>query len=461
MRRLGLLGLSYRTADQSAIARSALGAVARVARPDGADGASEESCASPRTSGAPLSESIRRMHEKCGFAESVYLATCNRVEWVFVPQDDADPADLFAAILRELPVEAAQCYQRAGEDAARHVFEVAASLDSMNPGETQVVGQVREAYRRSSELGLAGPRLHLLFEAALRAAKRVRRDTALTARPVSMMSLALDVAGDLPEGSTVAVVGAGEMAEEAAERLQKRHGLELLFTNRTVQRAEALASLSGGRATPLDRFLVDPPRMGALITAVSVVTPLFARAVLERVKAAGAGTLPIVIDLGVPANVDGAAARGLGFRYCGVDDLRARGEENRRKLEAEIAAARAVLDEELAEFRSAMLEKTLAPVLAAWRRRAQHTLDEGLARLFKSEEGRWNEDERERIERWAASLVDRLAHLPMVGMRKVAAEHGVEAAHTFLSAVGARLEQEESQRPAAAPAPQRPEAIAQ
>ncbi|HVO34758.1 MAG TPA: glutamyl-tRNA reductase [Gemmatimonadales bacterium] len=425
MQRLGLLGLSYRTADQSVIARSALG--------------------------APLGESIRRLHERCGFAESVYLGTCNRVEWVFVPPDDADPADLFPAIQRELPVEAAQCYQLTGEDAARHVFEVAASLDSMNPGETQVVGQVREAYRRSSELGLAGPRLHLLFEAALRAAKRVRRETALTARPVSMMSLALDVAGDLPAGSTVAVVGAGEMAEEAADRLQKRHGLELLFTNRTLARAEALASLSGGRATALDRFVSDPPKIGALIAAVSVATPLFTRAVLERVKAAAGSALPVVIDLGVPANVDGAAARTLGFRYYGVDDLRAQGEENRRRLEAEIAAARGVLEEELAEFRSAMLEKTLAPVLAAWRRRAQHTLDEGLTRLFTSEEGRWNEDERERIERWAASLVERLAHLPMVGMRKVAAEHGVEAAHTFLSAVGARLEEEESTRPEAIP----------
>jgi len=422
MQRLGLLGLSYRTADQSAIARSALG--------------------------APLGEAIRRQHEKFGFAESVYLQTCNRVEWVFVPADDADPADCFASILRELPVEAAQCYQLTGESAARHVFEVAASLDSMNPGETQVVGQVREAYRRSSELGVVGPRLHLLFEAALRAAKRVRRETALTARPVSMMSLALEVAGDLPAGSTVAVVGAGEMAEEAADRLHKRQGLELLFTNRTVARAEALASLSGGRATPLDRFLGDPPKMGALITAVTVSAPLFTRTALERVKAAAAGELPVVIDLGVPANVDREAAHALGFRYYGMDDLKAQGEENRRKLDAEIAAARVVLDDEMAEFRSSMLEKTLAPVLTAWRRRAQHTLDEGLTRLFSSEEGRWNEDERERIERWAASLVERLAHLPMVGMRKVAAEHGVEAAHTFLSAVGARLEEEEAKRTA-------------
>jgi glutamyl-tRNA reductase len=461
MQRLGLVGLSYRTADQSAIARSALGAAALDARPDRADGASEVSCASRRTSGAPLSEAIRRLHERCGFAESVYLATCNRVEWIFVPAEGADPEDCFPVIQRELPVEATQCYRLTGEDAARHVFEVAASLDSMNPGETQVVGQVREAYRRSSELGLAGPRLHLLFEAALRAAKRVRRETALTARPVSMMSLALEVAGDLPDGSTVAVVGAGEMAEEAADRLQKRQGLELLFTNRTLAKAEALASLSGGRATALDRFLSDPPKMGALIVAVSVSTPLFERVVLERVKGAGGAPLPVVIDLGVPANVDGAAARALGFRYFGMDDLRAQGEENRRKLEAEIAAARVVLDEELAEFRSAMLEKTLAPVLAAWRRRAQHTLDEGLTRLFTSEEGRWNEDERERIERWAASLVERLAHLPMIGMRKVAAEHGVAAAHTFLSAVGARLEEEESRELAADPVPRRPEVVPQ
>jgi len=435
MQRLGLLGLSYRTADQSAIARSALD--------------------------APLSEAIRRMHERGGFAESVYLATCNRVEWVFVPADDADPEDCFPVIQRELPVDAALCYRLTGEEAARHVFDVAASLDSMNPGETQVVGQVREAYRRSSELGLVGPRLHLLFEAALRAAKRVRRETALTARPVSMMSLALEVAGDLPDGSSVAVVGAGEMAEEAADRLQKRRGLDLLFTNRTLAKAEALASLSGGRAIALDRFLGDPPKTGALVVAVSVGTPLFERSALQRVKDACGASLPVVIDLGVPANVDATAARALGFRYFGVDDLRAHGDENRRRLEAEIAAARAVLDEELAEFRSAMLEKTLAPVLAAWRRRAQHTLDEGLNRLFTSEEGRWNEDERERIERWAASLVERLAHLPMIGMRKVAVEHGVAAAHTFLSAVGARLEEEEAKAPISPPAPRHPEAVPQ
>ncbi len=412
MHKLGLLGLSYRTADQAAIARATLP--------------------------APVGEAMRRMHDQCGFSESVYIATCNRVEWVFVAPDDADPQDLFGPLLMRIPVEGAHFYQLVGEAAARHVFEVVASLDSMNPGETQVVGQAREAFRRADELGLAGPRLHLLFEAAFRAAKRVRRETALTARPVSMMSLALDVAGDLPEGSVVAVVGAGEMAEEAAERLKKRPVLSLLFANRTAAKAEALARSSGGCAVPLDALLASPPRVDAVITAVGVASPLLTREVLARFVAAGAR--PVVIDLGVPANADGAAARALGLAYCGMDDLKAKGEENRRALEAEIAAARVVLGEDLEEFKNAMLEKTLAPVLAAWRNRTRRTLDEGLARLFSSEDGRWNEDERERIERWAAALVDRLTYLPMMGMRRMAAEHGVEVAHTFLSAVGAALE---------------------
>jgi glutamyl-tRNA reductase len=424
MQRLGLLGLSYRTADQDAIARAALT--------------------------SPLGEAIRKMHEQCGFAESVYLATCNRVEWVFAVPEGTDPWDRLAPLEHRLGADGSRLYRLAGEDVARHVFEVAGSLDSMNPGETQIVGQVREAYRRSSELGLVGPRLHLLFEAALRAAKRVRRETALTARPVSMLSLALEVAGDLADGSTVAVVGAGVMATEAAERLAKRPELFRVFANRTFLKAEALAARAGGRAIELAALLAAPPRVDALITAVSVDTPLFDRAALERLAAAGrGGPGAVIMDLGVPANVDGVAARALGFRSYGMDDLKAQGESNRRKLEAEIAAARGVLAEELEEVRAAMLERTLAPVLAAWRRRARHTLDEGLARLFSSENGRWNEDERERIERWAASLVDRLTHLPMVGMRRVAEEHGVSAAHTFLAAVGASIGEDEG-GPAAA-----------
>ena len=431
MQRLGLLGLSYRTADQGCIARAA--------------------------AASPTGDAIRKVHADCGLVESVLLSTCNRVEWVFAVSEEASLVDAFAALEARLPVAPSECYRLAGEEVARHIFEVAASLDSMNPGETQIVGQVREAYRRAGELGLVGPRLHLVFDAALKAAKRVRRETALAARPVSMMSLALEAAGDLPAGATVAVVGAGEMAREAAERLgaggsaRRREGdaagPRLVFANRTLAKAEALAARcgAGARAVAVDEFLARPPALDVLISAVSVAEPLFTREVLERVaRAAVGGAAAVILDLGVPANVDLAAARTLGFRAFGMDDLKARGETHRRQLELEIAAARRVLEAELEEFRGAMLERTLAPVLAAWRERAHYTLDEGLARLFSSENGRWNEDERERIERWAASLVERLAALPAIAMREMAVVHGVETAHTFLAALGASLESGES-----------------
>ncbi len=428
MQRLGLLGLSYRTADQGAIARAA-------------------AC-------VPSAEAIRKLHEECGVAESVFLSTCNRVEWLIAAPDDVEPGACLHLLERRLHLDPAQSFKLTGDAAARHVFEVAASLDSMNPGETQIVGQVREAYKRASELGLVGPRLHLLMEAALRAAKRVRRETALTARPVSMMSLALDAAGDLAEGSTVVVVGAGEMAQDAADRLAKRPGLVLVFVNRTLAKAEALAANAGGRAMPLAEFLAAPPAAAAVITAVSVREPVLGRAPLERLASAASGRLPVLLDLGVPANVSAADARALEFALYGMDDLQERGEENRRKLEFELTAAGKVLDEELEEFKAAMLERTFAPVLEAWRRRARRTLDEGLQRLFSSEEGRWNEDERERIERWAGTLVDRLAHLPVMGMRKMASEHGAAPARSFLEGVGATLE--EPAEPAARPAVREP-----
>jgi len=423
MQRLGLLGLSYRTADQGAIARAA--------------------------ALTPSAEAIRKMHDECGLAESMYLATCNRVEWLVAAPEGVEPGACLHLLERRLHLDPAQSYRLTGDAAARHVFEVTASLDSMNPGETQIVGQVREAYRRASELGLLGPRLHLLLEAALRGAKRVRRETALTARPVSMMSLALEAAGELPPGSTVVVVGAGEMARDAAERLAKRPGLDLVFVNRTPAKAEALAREAGGRVMSLPAFLEGPPRAAAVIAAVTVRAPILGRAQLEHLAAAAVGRLPVLLDLGVPANVDATAARELEFPLYGIDDLQEKGEENRRRLEFELAAAGKVLDEELEEFKGAMLERTFAPVLEAWRNRARRTLDEGLQRLFSSEEGRWNEDERERIERWAGTLVDRLASLPVMGMRKMAAEHGVAPAQTFLEAIGAVLEPP----PAAAGAP--------
>ena len=413
MQRLGLLGLSYRTADQSAIARAA----ALV----------------------PSADAIRRMHEECGLAESVFLSTCNRVEWLVAAPEGVEPGACLHLLERRLQLDPAQSFKLTGDAAARHVFEVAASVDSMNPGETQVVGQVREAYKRACELGLVGPRLHLLADAALRAAKRVRRETALTARPVSVASLALEAAGELAVGSTVVVLGAGEMARDAAERLHKRKGLDLVFVNRTAAKAEALAAAAGGRTLPLAAFLQAPPAAAVVVTAVTVTAPILGRPELERLAAAAAGRPPVVLDLGVPADVDAAAARSLGCRVYGMDDLQGRGDENRRKLEFELAAAARVLDEEMEEFRGAMLERTFAPVLEAWRGRARRTLDEGLQRLFSSEEGRWNEDERERIERWAGTLVDRLAHLPVMGMRRMAEVHGAAPAQTFLEAVGATL----------------------
>ena len=110
MQRFGLLGLSYRTADQGAIARAA-------AR-------------------APSAEAIRKMHDDCGLGESLYLATCNRVEWVIVAPEEVEPGACLHLLERRLQLDPAQCYRLTGEAAARHVFEVAASLDSMNPGET-------------------------------------------------------------------------------------------------------------------------------------------------------------------------------------------------------------------------------------------------------------------------------------------------------------------------------------
>jgi glutamyl-tRNA reductase len=388
----------------------------------------------------------KALHQACDFLESVYLATCNRVEVIFLCRRGTSVSeyrkrihgffaarDQAAAATQPTARTAAQALHAYEKDgAAEHLFCVAAGLDSLNPGDAQVLGQVKQALHVAQQLGLAGPHLQLIFEEAFQAAKRVRSKTALGAGPVSMVSLAFGLIDERIKGpATVALIGAGEMTRQCGEHLRGRPGCTLLFVNRTVSKVAELATACGGRALALDAFLAAPGHVDVIVTATSAREPFLGRAFFASLL----GAPPLVIDLAVPRDTDRNAAAAAGAQLFDIDHLKAEAERNRRAREAEIAEARVVVDEALEALRRRVVERDLSPIVRDLRGQGQAAADELLKQLFSNGLATLDEAHRDHIRRFGQQVVNQLLHLPTAGLKRLAQDHGMEAVEAFLQGV--------------------------
>ena len=388
----------------------------------------------------------KALHQACDFLESVYLATCNRVEVIFLCRRGTpvseyrkrihaffaarDPAGRTTQPTARSAARALHAYEKDG--AAEHLFCVAAGLDSLNPGDAQILGQVKDALHMAQHLGLAGPHLQLVFEEAFQAAKRVRSKTALGARPVSMASLAFELIDERTKvPATVALIGAGEMTRQCGEHLRGRAGCSLLFVNRTVSKVADLAASCGGRALALDDFLAAPGHVDVIVTATSAREPFLGPAFFAALQ----GTAPLVIDLAVPRDTDVQAAAAAGAQLCDIGHLKAEAERNRRAREAEIAEARVLIDEALEALRRRVFERDISPIVRDLRSQGQAAADEMLKQLFNNGLAQLDEAHRDHIRRFGQQVVNRLLHMPTVGLKRLAQDHGMEAVEAFLRGV--------------------------
>ncbi|HEX7598144.1 MAG TPA: glutamyl-tRNA reductase, partial [Polyangia bacterium] len=326
--------------------------------------------------------------------------------------------------------QALHAYEKDG--AAEHLFCVAAGLDSLNPGDAQVLGQVKEAFRLGQDLGLAGAHLQMIFEEAFQAAKRVRSKTTLGARPVSMVSLAFDLIDQRTTGpATVALIGSGEMTRLCGEHLKGRPGCNLLFVNRTVSKVVELAAACGGRALALDAFLAAPGPVDVIMTATSAREPLLGPTFFSALT----GAPPLIIDLAVPRDTDVQAAAAAGAQFHDIDQLKAQAEHNRHAREAEIAEARVIVDEALEALHRRVFERDISPIVRDLRSQGQTTAEELLKQLFSNGLAQLEEPHREHIRRFGQQMVNRLLHMPTVGLKRLAQEHGMEAVEAFIQGV--------------------------
>ena len=271
-------------------------------------------------------ELVRRLAGEKG--EAVALSTCNRTE-LYVVDDDPEAAQerAFAelAALGELSESeiAPSLYTLTDEAAAMHLFRVAASLDSMIPGEAQILGQVRGAYETAKEAGTARQLVHRLFRQALRVGRRVRSETAIGENPASISSAAAELAervfGTL-EGRRILVLGAGTMSDLATVNLISR-GVESVFVaNRSVERAERLARRFGGRAAGLDAVEAELEHVDIVVASTGSRGHVLSAEQVERAMRVRKGRPIFFVDIAVPRDVDPAVNEIEGCYLYDVDD---------------------------------------------------------------------------------------------------------------------------------------------
>lgn len=359
--------------------------------------------------------------------EAVVLSTCNRVElYTADEQAKSGPShDDLAGFLAEFhglrPFDVAEeLHRHDDEDVVRHLFSVAAGLDSMVLGEPQILAQVKEAYRLATERNSAGPLTHAVFQTALRVARRVASETTIQQKRVSIPSIAVaDFAREIFErfdDKQVLVIGAGEMAEETLRYLAEAEARRIVVLNRSPRRADELAAAFGGRSAPwetLDEQLVEAD---LIVSATAAPEPIVSAPRFARIETRRFQRPLLVLDLAVPRDFDPAIGECLGVYLYNVDDLRAAAEANRLEREGEVPAALRIVDQETEAFMAELRHRATGPIIARLREGWQRPMDDELRRLF-GKLPELSEAERAEIERSFTRLVNKLLHPPLDALR--------------------------------------------
>jgi glutamyl-tRNA reductase len=361
-------------------------------------------------------------------AEAAVLSTCNRTEVYGV---SAEPAELEERIYGELAglsglshTELAPAlYSVSDEAAAVHLFRVAAGLDSMVPGEAQILGQVREAYEAARETATTGATLHRLFRQALRVGKRVRTETAIGENPASVSSAAAQLAERVFEdlaGRRILLLGAGKTADLTAANLISRGVGEIVVANRSPERAEALARRFGGRAVGLDRVEAELVRADVVVASTSSQGFVLSAAQVERAVKERRGRPIFFIDIAVPRDVDPAVIELEGCYLYDIDDLERVVAESVAGRREEAVRAEAIVSEEADSFRAWQLSLDVVPAISSLRARAESIRREELERA----QGRLaslSPSQRRAVEALTSQIVAKLLHQPTVRMKEAAA----------------------------------------
>src|SRR6266566_3142168 len=360
---------------------------------------------------------------EAGAAGGVLLSTCNRTEFYLAEPREAVPDAVWALLGERLSGDRAvqqYGYVERDRDAVRHLYRVSAGLDSMVLGESQIQGQVREAWETSRPQ--AGPVLHRLFQSALLVGARVRTETKLGTGSASVPSAAVAVAGKIfgaLAGRSALILGAGDMAELAASCLIAEGARVTLVANRTYERARAIAEQLGARALTLDEAW---PHFGDMDIVLCSTAAPHAVVTWDRVAPVigGRGGRPLcILDLAVPRDVEPAVGQLENVFLYDLDDLQAVAGQGSAERRAEIPRAEQIVEEEVASFWNWHDTLAVVPVLKEFRGRMEAVRAAELERVFKQLRHLSAED-RDRLARFSESLLNKFLHEPTLALKREA-----------------------------------------
>ena len=362
-----------------------------------------------------LGAAVEALATRQSAAESVVLSTCNRSE-IYVASDNPERAreDIVAFLshYHSLPPErfAPHLFSFGDEAAAKHLFRVAAGLDSLVVGEPQILGQVKDAFETAAGRRCTGPMLSKLFHWSFGVGKRVRTETALGEGAVSIsfaaVALARKIFGRL-EGRRVLVIGAGEISSLTAEHLRSQGVGEMVITSRTTAHAETLASTVGGTAAPWDDVTALLNTADIVVTATGSQRPILTRAQVESTTGRHRPDPLFIIDLAVPRDVEPSVGDIEQVFLYNVDDLQSIVQENLSRRTREIAHAETIVAEELLKFATWQRSRGAVPTVVALRQRFDAIRRSELQRLDGKLAG-LSPDERARVDEVTRLIVEKL-----------------------------------------------------
>jgi len=350
--------------------------------------------------------------------EAVVLSTCNRSEIYATLERDSDVEALtrFFSEYHRLPHEdvARHLYVHRGIDVARHLFRVAAGLDSLVVGEPQVFGQVKSAYTLASDRAMTGALLNRLFHAAFSAGKRVRTETGLSEGAISVsyaaVGLAKKIFGSL-RGRTVCIAGAGEMASLTGVHLKSQDVSRIIVASRTAGNGERLAAELGGESIPWTRLTEALTAADVTVTATGASNAVITRSVLQQVMKQRPHRPLFIIDIAVPRDVEPSAGNLEQVFLYNIDDLQQIVKDNLAKRGSELSRAEAIVDEESARFAEWLKSRDVIPTVVALRERFE-TIRRAELRRLDSKLAGLPPDARSRVDEITRLLVEKLLVSP-------------------------------------------------
>jgi glutamyl-tRNA reductase len=357
--------------------------------------------------------------------ETLVLSTCNRSEVYGVPPESShECAPGLSNFLSEFhavrpDVLSVSLYHHYDHEAVRHLFRVAAGLDSMLLGEAEILGQVREAYRFAHEHGATGPVLNRLFQGALEVGKRVRTETELGTRPMSAASAGVKLAerifGKLSERKAL-VLGAGAMSEQVVSQLRDRGIAQLHVMNRSRDKADELAKEYGGKVVGWGEWDTALQTPDVVVSSVSAEEPVLKRDIVARAMAARGNRALFLMDLGVPRNIEPSVGELYNVYVYNTDDLTEIVQQNRNARESEIPHAQGIVEEHVSKFLSWQASVELVGLVDALRAKL-HTERAAFIRSRTEPMKHLSEADRAQVERLMDEMLEKVLLEPAQRLR--------------------------------------------